>query len=184
MSTVETVASVASRTEARGGTILPSVALAAATAAAGLSAGLFYAYQVSATRGLAEMDDVTYVTTFQAINDRIQNPWFFAVFLGAPPLIGAALALNRRSSRAVKTLIGAGLALSVVFFAISVFGNIPLNDDLDGQRAVSAETAAAARSDFEEPWNRLNLARTLAALASFVSLTAATVVNPADRSAR
>jgi uncharacterized membrane protein len=176
MSQLETVATFEALDSAREASLAPRVALAAATVGAGLSAGLFYAYQVSVTRALAEVDDVTYVTTFQAINDKIQNPWFFASFVGTPPLIVTALALNRRSAKPVGALIGAGLVLNLALVAITAFGSVPLNDDLAGHKVVTAETAAAARSDFEKPWNRLNVARTLAVVGSFVALTAATTV--------
>jgi uncharacterized membrane protein len=157
------------------------LALVAATVGAGLSAGLFYAYQVSVIRGLAAVDDVTYVRTFQAINDKIENPWFFASFVGTPPLIAGALVLNRRSAGAVKALIAVGLVLNLTLFGITIFGNVPLNDDLARYDTVDAETAAVARSDFEDRWNRLHLVRTLAAVGSFVALTGATSLGPAAR---
>jgi uncharacterized membrane protein len=178
MSNVETITTFDSLTDAVNVSRAPRIALVAATVGAGLSAGLFYAYQVSVIRALAEVDDVTYLKTFQAINDKIQNPWFFASFLGTPPLIVAALALNRRSDRAVRALIGAGLVLNIALIAITAAGNIPLNDDLAGYDVITPETAAIARADFEERWNRLNLARTLAAVGSFVALTVATIAKP------
>jgi uncharacterized membrane protein len=159
----------------------PRLALVAATVGAGLSAGLFYAYQVSVIRGLAVVDDVTYVNAFQAINDKIQNPWFFASFIGTPPVIAAALVLNRRSARAVKILIGAGLVLNLALFGITISGNVPLNDDLAKYDTVDVETAPIARADFEDRWNRLHLLRTVAAVGSFVALTGATILDPASR---
>jgi uncharacterized membrane protein len=159
----------------------PRLALVAATISAGLSAGLFYAYQVSLIRGLAVVDDVTYVNTFQAINEKIRNPWFFASFICTPALIAAALVLKRRSSKAVKALIGAGLVLNLALLGITIFGNVPLNDDLASYDTVDTETATVARADFENRWNRLHLLRTLAAVGSFVALTGATVLDPDDR---
>ena len=175
---LETIAGVDGPADARSAPVAPRVALAAAAVAAGLSAGVFYDYQVSVTRALAAVDDVTYVRTVQAINDKIENPWFFLTFLGTPPLIVAALLLNRRSARSVRNLIGAGLVLNLTLIAITAFGNIPLNDDLAKQEVVNPETAAVARSDYEQPWNRLNLARTLAAVGSVGALTVATIVRP------
>jgi uncharacterized membrane protein len=177
-SKVETIAGVDNLADASNVSFAPRIALAAATVGAGLSAGLFYDYEVSVTRALAEVDQVTYVKTFQAINDEIQNPWFFASFLGTAPLNVAALVLNRRSAKPVRALIGAGLVLNVALVAITAFGNVPLNDDLARLDTITPEAAASARSDFEKPWNRLNLVRTLAAVGSFVALTAATLVKP------
>ena len=69
-------------------------ALVAATVATGLSAGVFYTFQVSITRALAAVDDTQYVAVFQSINRTIVNPWFVSVFLGAPTLAAAALVTN------------------------------------------------------------------------------------------
>jgi len=58
-----------------------------ATVLTGLSAGFFFAYESSVTRGLAEVDDLTYVQTFQAINATIKNPMFGTVFFGSLPAL-------------------------------------------------------------------------------------------------
>ena len=65
-----------------GSTFRP-LTLAGATLATGLVAGVFYAYAVSVNLGLATQPDASYVATMQAINDRIENPLFFASFFGA-----------------------------------------------------------------------------------------------------
>ncbi|MGH2535408.1 MAG: DUF1772 domain-containing protein [Thermomicrobiales bacterium] len=178
MSRVEMIAPVDRVAGTNDRSLASSIALAAATVGAGLFAGLFYTFQVGLIPGLAEVDDVAYVTTFQAINDRIvENPWFQIVFSGTPLLIAGALVLNRRAARPVAPLIAAGLALNVVVIAITAFGNIPLNDDLAGYTNVTAETARTARADFEDRWNRLHLARTLVSVAGFVSLTVASILS-------
>jgi uncharacterized membrane protein len=102
------------------------------------------------------------------------------VFAGTAPLIAASLALNRRAAKPVAALIAAGLAFQVASIAITVFGNIPLNDELARLGTVTGEAASTARADFEGPWNRLHLARTLLSVASFVSLGIASVVRSRD----
>ena len=57
--------------------------LAGATFTTGLIAGVFYAYAVSVNLGLAAQPDASYVAAMQAINERIENPLFFASFFGA-----------------------------------------------------------------------------------------------------
>ena len=52
--------------------------------------------------GLAAQPDASYVATMQAINERIENPVFFASFFGAVIFLLAALAVHLpkpRSSR-------------------------------------------------------------------------------------
>lgn len=144
----------------------------------GLSAGFFFTYEASVTLALAEVDDVTYVKSFQAINDTISNPYFAIVFFGSIPAIGAALAVHWRSGRhLVRGLTAAALVLYLAAIAITGTGNVPLNEDLAAVEEITAATAAAARSAFEEDWNRLNLARTLAVVGSFAALAVAATVD-------
>jgi uncharacterized membrane protein len=156
----------------------PRLVLKAATIGSGLLAGLFYAYQVSIIPAFKVVDDVSYVTSFNAINDKIENGWFFLSFMGTLPLIAGALYLYRRASSPVTGLVAAGLVLNLVMLGVTAFGNIPLNDDLAEVKSVTPATAAVARADFEETWNDLNLIRTLAALGSFVVLTVAVNLDP------
>jgi len=155
---------------------LENATLAAATIATGLGAGVYYTYQISVTRALAEVDDDAYVAAFQSINRTIVNPWFVSVFLGAPVLAGVALALHWGADRPLVAAIAAGLVLQVASVAITVAGNIPLNEALDREGVVTGAAATAARTAFEASWNRLHLARTVAAVGSFVAFGVASVL--------
>ena len=146
--------------------------LAAATIGGGLMAGLLYAFQVSVVRGLAEVDDATYVSTFRSINRRILNPWFLAVYFGTTPLIAAAWLRQRRSGSS-SSLIGTGLALNVAVLAVTMAGNVPLNEALARAATGDPSDTAAARARFEEPWNRLHTLRTVLGVASFIALVGA-----------
>ena len=118
----------------------------------GLSAGFFFAYEVSVTLGLAEVDDVTYVRAFQAINDRVSNAGFAIAFFGSIPALGAAVASHWRAGRTAQVLTAGALAAYVIGVAITGVGNVPLNDDLADvvditpatASVVSAATATAA----------------------------------------
>src|SRR3954469_7161010 len=84
VSSTSTVA--ASRKSHQPGAFLSGVRalmLGAATLTTGLVAGVFYAYSVSVDPGLAAQSDASYIATMQEINERIQNPLFFASFIGA-----------------------------------------------------------------------------------------------------
>lgn len=76
---------------------MPIITLAAALVAAGLLAGLFYAYTVSVLPGLARADDKMFVEGIRGINTAIVNGWFMLSFLGAPLLAAVALFLNLRN---------------------------------------------------------------------------------------
>lgn len=149
------------------------VVLLVAVFLTGLSAGFFFTYEASVTRGLAEVDDNTYVATFQAINRTIRNPWFAIVFFGAAPAIAAALVGNWHTSAVVRWLVGGGLALYLAGIAITGTGNVPLNNNLAELEDINPAAAAQARDDFEADWNRLNLIRTIGVTTSFALLTIA-----------
>src|SRR3569833_4431826 len=73
---------------------MSTVVLVAALVAAGLIAGLFYAYACSVMPGLARGDDKTFVEGMRGSNIAIVNPVFLLTFLGAPLLAGVAVFLN------------------------------------------------------------------------------------------
>jgi uncharacterized membrane protein len=149
----------------------------------GLSAGFFFSYAASVTLGLAQVDDITYVRTFQAINDAVTNAWFGVVFFGSIFALGAAVAANWSAGRSMRALTGIALALYLTGVAITGIGNVPLNDELATVTVLTAQSAEVARQAYEAEWNRLNLARTLSIGASFAALAvAATSRAPATRS--
>ncbi len=150
--------------------ILQRGAVVASTVTVGLAAGFFFTYQVSVTRGLAIVDDRSYVETFQAINETVRTVWFGIVFFGSIPILSATLALNWRNGRWPRALVGTSLALYLATFAITAIGNIALNDDLAEVAGRSPEVLAAARADFENSWNNLNLARTLTCVGALVAV--------------
>lgn len=156
--------------------MLDDISIVTATVATGLSAGVFYTFQVSIVRALAEVDDATYVATFQSINRTIVNPGFVSVFLGAPLLAGAALVLHWGTARPLVTAIAAGFVLQAATVAITVAGNIPLNEALDREGPVTGAAATAARTAFEAPWNRFHLGRSITSVASFAAFGIASVL--------
>lgn len=156
------------------------ITLLLATFLVGLSAGFFFTYEASVTLGLAEVSDLAYVETFQAINETVRNPAFGIVFFGSIPAIALAMAMNWRSAPPVpRLLIAAALPLYLAGLIVTGVGNVPLNDDLADYGTVTPASAAQARAGFEDDWNQLNLVRALAIGSSFVALAAASVSVPA-----
>jgi uncharacterized membrane protein len=149
-----------------------------ATVAVGLAAGFFYAYTVSVTRGLAIVDDRTYVETMQAINSTVRNLPFALSFFGSVVLLVVAVSvgLSRPGRRwspptllTLAALLLYGLGTFVVTFAFSV----PLNDELATYTDLASSDLDAARANYEDEWNRWNLVRTLTATAALASLALA-----------
>ncbi|HEY7597653.1 MAG TPA: anthrone oxygenase family protein [Actinophytocola sp.] len=144
--------------------------LVAATIAAGLVAGLFYAYSISVMPGLARGDDKTFVEGMRGINIAIINGWFMLAFLGAPLLAAVAGVLHLNAGATLWWVV-AGFACLLATIVVTRAVHIPLNDALDAGRDGYAEL----RARFESSWVRWNVLRTVVSLAGFGCLVAALV---------
>lgn len=137
----------------------------------GLVAGLLFGYQCSVIRGLGALPDAAYLQAFQSINRSIQNPAFFAAFMGSVIVLPLAAGLCRQqgAAEAGRLLFLAGALYGLGVFGVTVLGNVPLNERLaqtDLTNATAAELARLRRA-FEGPWNRLHTLRTVAAVLAF-----------------
>ncbi|MEA5361214.1 anthrone oxygenase family protein [Amycolatopsis sp., V23-08] len=144
---------------------MSTVVLVAAVVAAGLIAGLFYAYSCSVMPGLARGDDKTFVEAMRGINVAIVNPVFMLTFLGAPLLAGVAIFLNPGP----RPWVIAGFVCLAAMLVITGALNIPLNNALES----GGTDYAALRAQFETSWVRWNVLRTIASTAGFGCLVAA-----------
>ncbi|GAB3329291.1 DUF1772 domain-containing protein [Larkinella ripae] len=162
---------------------LANLILVLAGTSTALMAGLFYAYSCSVNLGLGRLSDAAYVAAFQSINRAIQNPVFFLAFFGAPLLLPLSAGLHYNQARSMRFwwLVAASLVYLVGTFGVTVFGNIPLNNQLDSVQmlSASADEIARHRTQFEAPWNRLNTVRTLASTLAVVLVMLA-FLSPAD----
>ncbi|MEV7037737.1 anthrone oxygenase family protein [Amycolatopsis sp. NPDC051061] len=144
---------------------MSTVVLVAALIAAGLIAGLFYAYACSVLPGLARGDDKTFVEAMRGINVAIVNPVFMLTFLGAPVLAGVAIFLDPGP----RPWVIAGFACLVAMIVITGALNIPLNNALES----GGDDYAAVRANFEAAWVRWNVLRAVVSTAGFGCLVAA-----------
>ncbi|WP_244967093.1 DUF1772 domain-containing protein [Streptomyces cacaoi] len=147
-------------------------ALYAATIAMGLSAGLYFAFDVSVMPGLDRGDDHTYVLAMRNINEAIENGLFGLVFFGAFLATGlAAGQLRLLGRRAAARWAWAALALYGGVVALTTVVNVPLNRRLAaGGLSGAAGGLAALRGAFTRPWTRANAVRTLACTAALACL--------------
>ena len=148
------------------------VALSGATVATGLIAGLYYAFGCAVMPGLRHASDRTFIEAMQHVNTSIQNPVFFASFMGAPGLIGWSWWLERRAG-ATETarLLRWALALYMAGFLTTGAINIPLNDDLDAAGPVSRiADPHAVREHFESTWVVWNAIRAVLSTAAVAVL--------------
>jgi uncharacterized membrane protein len=163
-----------------------ALTLAGATLTTSLIAGVFYAYAVSVNLGLAAQPDAVYVAAMQAINERIQNPVFFLSFFGAVLFLLAALGAHSprpRSGRFWLVALASALYIGGGFL-LTVFVNVPLNEQLAGVAAdASAVELARARAGYEGVWNFWNGVRTVFSSLAFLALVGACLLKE-DRGPR
>jgi uncharacterized membrane protein len=165
---------------------LRNATLLAATLCTGLMAGLFAAFAYSVMPGLARSSDRTTVEAMQRINEAIMNPVFMLLFMGAIPLLGAAVVLVRREpGRPALAWLVAALACYLVAFMVTSGANVPLNDQLAQAGAPGHVThLAAVRDDFESPWVAWNVVRAVLHTASFACMAWALLLVGARRPER
>ena len=131
-----------------------------------LIAGLFYSYSCSVNPGLGKLPDAGYLAAMQSINREILNPLFFMSFMGT--LILLPVSTWMQYGNPVPTRFYLLLAATIVYalgtFGVTIMGNVPLNNALDGfqLQSSSPEMLQQQRELFEKPWNRLHSIRTMA----------------------
>ncbi|MER5887856.1 anthrone oxygenase family protein [Streptomyces sp. NPDC001941] len=144
-------------------------ALTAATIAMGLSAGLYFAFDVSVMPGLDRADDETYASAMNHINEAIENGFFGLVFFGAFLATGVAGGqLQRIGRRTAARWTWAALALYTAAVVLTMKINVPLNKRLAAGR--TAAELAELRAKFKNTWVPSNAARTVACTAALICL--------------
>ena len=137
-----------------------------------LIAGLFYAWTCSVIPGLARLSDTDFVRAMQSFNIAIQNPLFFLSFMGTAILLPFCTYLDycQPTTTRFYFLLAATIFYLLGVLAVTIFGNVPLNEELAGfdLDAASSEAIAAQREKFVKPWNRLNMIRTVSSAISII----------------
>jgi uncharacterized membrane protein len=138
----------------------------------GLIAGVFFAFSTFVMKALAQQPAAQGITTMQAINITVINPWFMTVFFGtAIACIGIAIAalLKWHQPNAVYLLMGSLLYL-VGTFGVTMVCNVPLNDALaivDPNSPDGVTLWAKYLTDWTF-WNHVRMVAAIAASALFM----------------
>ena len=149
---------------------IKSFSLLTAVILTGLSAGLFYAWQVSVIPGTKKVLDMTYLETMQAINRAILNPAFYLIFFGSLIVLAVSTVQQFNVGTRFWLLLGATLSYLTGTFGVTLFGNVPLNDLLDAMDLTELVDSKAMefRQFYEQKWNRFHLIRTFFSVVSFI----------------
>jgi uncharacterized membrane protein len=152
--------------------ILPVIVLVLTATMTALVAGLFYSWSCSVIPGLSRLSDKSYIASMQSINKAILNPVFFVSFVGTLVLlpISTYQFYVRPLSIQFWLLAIATLIYIIGVFGVTVFGNVPLNDQLAAFNLSSARAKeiAAHRLQFEAAWNNFNTLRAISAVSVLV----------------
>jgi uncharacterized membrane protein len=150
----------------------------------GLSAGLFFAWQVSVIPGTILLKDRPYLEVMQSINKAILNPLFFTVFFGSVVLLSIASIYEFHSNKVVFGLmLSSAITYMVGTVLVTGLGNVPLNDQLEALKIaeMNSKEIAQFRKFYESNWNKLHLWRTVFAVLSFcmavLAITIETIKN-------
>jgi uncharacterized membrane protein len=136
----------------------------------GLVSGLFYAYSCSVNIGLRHLTDSEYIRAMQSINIAIQNPVFFITFMGLLILFPVSVfQLYKQETSSFYWMLAAMAFYFIAVFGVTVFGNVPLNEQLAKFPVSTASETdiSKMRQAFETPWNSYHLIRTISSIIAF-----------------
>ena len=153
---------------------LLSITTAAALLGSVLIAGVFFAFSNFVMKALAAMPSSQGIAAMQSINIVVINPGFLGVFLGTAALsMGVVwLALSGESNPATSLFLGASASYFVGTFLVTMFFNIPLNNQLEHVSSMD-DDKDIFWEHYLNRWTTWNHVRTLAAFAAALIYIAA-----------
>jgi len=141
------------------------VALAGATLALALIAGVFLAFSDFVMRSLDAAPPVAGIAAMQQINRKVYGSVFLVGLLGMAPVSAglAAWAWAALPSPARGWIVAGAAIYLTGTVLVTMLGNVPMNRRLDGMAPDGAATAAYWRH-YASVWTRWNHLRTAAAV--------------------
>ena len=137
-----------------------------------LIGGVFFAFSSFVMKALARVPSSEGIAAMQSINVVVINPSFLGAFMGTALLSVAVvvLALVSRSHPSMMFFIGGATFYLLGTFLVTMFGNVPLNDQL---AAVSATDPDSMNlwTHYLEQWTMWNHVRTVAAMVAVLLYT-------------
>jgi uncharacterized membrane protein len=159
----------------------PVATLLPATLTMGLTAGFFYAWDISVMPGLARLDDRTFVAAFQALDRAIiTSPLLMLTFTAALVFTGLAAVLYRcADNRQPLPWVAVAFGLYLATFVITMTIHEPLNAVIRsaGDPDLITDLAAVLDAFQQTRWVAWNIVRTIATTAAFGCLAWALVLH-------
>lgn len=137
--------------------------------ACALVGGVFQSFSDFVMRGLNAAQPAGGIDVMQQINRTVFRSVFLVLMLGlAPVLLGFAIyaGVSLPASMRLWIIAGAVIYLASVFL-VTMLGNVPMNNRLDGMAYGHADTVAYWRT-YGEVWTNWNHFRTIGSIAAAV----------------
>ena len=143
-----------------------------------LIGGVFFAFSSFVMKALARVPASEGIAAMQSINVVVINRSFLGAFMGTAVLsLGViGLALVHWAHPSAMFFLGAAVLYIVGTFIVTLFGNVPLNDQL---AAVSATDPASRDvwNHYQDRWTMWNRVRTVAAMVAVLLYTVGLMQN-------
>jgi uncharacterized membrane protein len=145
----------------------------------GMTSGLCFTWGNAVTPGIGRLNDLTFLQSFQAMNRVIINGKFLLIFFSPALLLFVNAYLHKGDGLTFLIFMAAALLFFVGIGLVTIFGNVPLNEMLDGQslEMLSSSELREVRERFEQPWNQFHHVRTITATLSFILLLIGLVIS-------
>ncbi len=133
--------------------------------ASALIGGVFFAFSSFVMKALARVPSAEGIGAMQSINIVVINPSFLGAFMGTAllSLILAGLAITGWDHPSALFFLGGAIFYFAGTFLVTVFGNVPLNDQLAAVSAIDAD-ANDVWMHYLDRWVLWNHVRTIAAM--------------------
>lgn len=157
--------------------LVPIVGMAAVLGTA-IVGGVFFAFSSFIMKALGRVTAREGIAAMQSINVVVINPSFLGAFMGTALLsVGViVLALLNQGHPSAMFFLGGAVLYFAGTFLVTMFGNVPLNDQL---ASVSPSDPAAAKlwMHYLDRWTMWNTVRTIAAIAATFLFTVGLIQN-------
>ncbi|MEO1293171.1 MAG: anthrone oxygenase family protein [Pseudomonadota bacterium] len=133
-----------------------------------LVGGVFLAFSDFIMRSLDKTSGAGGIEAMQSINREVMRWVFMTLFLGLAPvsLFFCVYGIFWAENLAGVPLVVAGALYLIGCFAVTVFGNVPMNTALDKLEAPTPEAEIYWRQTYLPRWTMLNTMRTVACVIS------------------
>ncbi len=142
----------------------------------GLMAGIYFAFSVFIMKSLAELPVIQAAKAMNKINNVIVNTLFLPVFFGSTLWCAGLIVWSIADWQTGSSLLVVVAALVYIFgmFIVTAFGNVPMNNKLQGCESNEA-LLVAYWSKYQHSWTQLNHIRTISCIASCAILVASLI---------